>query len=213
MVGVLSNNEELNKRRLGISQLLKRRDLIDILGVPLQVIDEDSNKDNARYIVRGFFKSPLGGIIDSISMESDKATMFLKNARISGKYQDLPFIQESSHEYKFPDGSYYPLQLGKEGKVIHTETRTTTMIGKTRTESIKNEYHYKVERLEEITVPAGTFKCFKIVHYNNNGKAISTHYESDRVTQYEVKSIDHETGEVIELISLESGLTRSKESI
>ena len=79
------------------------------------------------------------------------------------------------------------------------------MLGRTQTETKKIIYTYKVEGIEEVSVPAGVFRCFKIVQYDDDaGIAISTHWESDRVRQYEVKTIDHETGEVIELIALGS---------
>jgi hypothetical protein len=82
------------------------------------------------------------------------------------------------------------------------------MLGKTQTETKTINYIYKVEGIEEITVPAGKFRCFKVVQYDDTDNPLSTLWESDRVRQYLVRSVDHETGEVIELKSLDSGLTR-----
>jgi hypothetical protein len=147
-------------------------------------------------------------VISHALMVFEKATMFLLRARMSGEYQEFPFTHASSYSYEFLGKPYYPLQVGKECKVTKTETRTTTMLGKTQTETETINYTYKVERIEEITVPAGKFRCFKIVQYDNSGKALSTHWESNSVRRYEVKSIDHETGEVTELISVDSGLIR-----
>lgn len=141
-------------------------------------------------------------------MELDKTTMSLIRSRMSGEYQGFPFVQASNHSYEFLGKPYYPLQIGKECQVIKTEIRTTTMMGKTQTETKIINYTFKVEGIEEITVPAGTFKCFKIVEYDDAGRALSTHWESNEVRQLEIKRIDHETEEVIELISLNSGLTR-----
>ena len=215
MVGVLSANQEsspgVKPRRLCISQLLKQQEIADMFGVPLKVTAKDVTNGKGRYVVQGSFKPPIGGVIKNTSMEFDKATMSLRRARMSGEYQGLPFIQESSHSYEFSGEPYYPLKVGKEGKVIKTEIRTTTMMGKTQTENKTINYTYKVEGIEEITVPAGTFRCFKIVQYDDAGSALSTHWESDRVMQYEVKSVEHEAGEVIELTSLDSGLTRLKQ--
>lgn len=214
MVGVLSVNKEsslgFKARRLCVSQLLTEQELADMAGASLKVISEEVIDGKDCYITQGSFKPPIGGVIRNVLMVFEKATMFLLRTRMSGEYQGLPFIQASHHSYEFLGEPYYPLQVGKECEVIKTEIRTNTMLGKTQTETETNNYTYKVEGIEEITVPAGTFRCFKIVQYNAAGRALSTHWESDRIRQYEVKSIDHETGEVIELISLDSGLKSLK---
>ena len=77
------------------------------------------------------------------------------------------------------------------------------MLGKTQTNIKTVNYTYQVEGIEEIIVPAGTFRCFRVVQYDDAGNPISTQWESGRVRQYKVKSVDHETGEVIKLISLD----------
>ncbi len=217
MTEVLSVNQEsslgFKAGRLCISKLLTQQELADMFGVPLKVNAKDVTNGNGCYVVKGSFKPPIGGVIRSISMEFDKETMFFLRALISGEYQGLPFIQTSSHSYEFLGEPYYPLQVGKECEMIKTEIRTTTMLGKTQTETKTINHTYKVERIEEITVPAGTFRCFKIVQYDDAGIALGTHWESDKARQYEVKSIDYETGEVIELISLGSGLTRLKQGL
>jgi hypothetical protein len=207
MTGVLSVNRglslEFKDRKLCISQLLTQQELDNMFGVPLKVTAEDVIDGRSCYVVQGSFKPPIGGVIKNISMEFDKATMFLLRARMLGEYQGLPFIQTSRLSYKFLGEPYYPLQVGKKCKVTETKTRITTMLGKTQKETKTTNYTYKVERIEEITVPAGTFRCFKIVQYDDTGSALNTLWESDRVRQYEVKRIDHETGEVIELVSLD----------
>jgi hypothetical protein len=55
--------------------------------------------------------------------------------------------------------------------------------------------------VEQITVPARTFRCFKIVEYDEAGIAVRTSWVSDEAKQVKAKSIDHETGEVTELVS------------
>jgi hypothetical protein len=39
----------------------------------------------------------------------------------------------------------------------------------------------KLEGIKEITVPAGRFRCFKIVEYDDAGNALRTWWESDKV--------------------------------
>ena len=177
-------------------------------GASLEVIAEQVIDGKDCYVTQGSFESPIGGVIKNVLLVFEKATMFLLRARMSGEYQGSPFIKTSRYSYEFLDEPYYPLQVGKECRVTKTEIMTTTMLGRTKTETRTMNYTYQVEGIEEITVPAGTFRCFKIVQYSSNDNALITHWESDRVRQYEVKTIDHETGEVFELISSDSGLTR-----
>jgi hypothetical protein len=211
VVGVLSVNQEsstgLKARSLCIS-LLTKQELADLAGASLKMTAEEVIDGKVCYVVQGSFEPPVGGVIRHALMVFEKATLFLLKARMSGEYQGLPFIQASSYSYEFLEKPYYPLQVGKECKVIKTEIRTTTMLGKTQTETETISYTYKIEGIEEITVPAGNFRCFKIVQYDDSGSAVSTRWESDSVRQYVVKSIDHETGEVTELIPVDSGLTK-----
>jgi hypothetical protein len=57
-----------------------------------------------------------------------------------------------------------------------------------------------VESIEEITVAAGTFKCFKVVTYDDEGVKLETSWYSDKV-KAKVKSILHESGDTRELQS------------
>jgi len=95
----------------------------------------------------------------------------------------------------------YPREVGKEYERIETETTTTTVMGETQTDTETNSYTYKVEKMEQIAVPAGTFRCFKVVQYDEAGTPLTTVWHSDRTKQFQVKEIDHETGEVTELVS------------
>jgi len=202
---------EIKDNKFCISQLLSRRELADIFGVPLKVTAEDVINGKQCYVVQGSFNPPIGGVIKNISMEFDKANMYLLRARMLGEYQGFLFRQTSSHSYEFLGAPDYPLEVGKECRVTETETRITTMLGKTQKETKTTNYTYKVEGEEQITVPAGTFKCFKIVQYDDNGSALNTLWKSDGSKQYEVKRINHETGEVIELMSLNSAKKKNGE--
>ena len=205
MVGVLSVKQVslpgFKAGKLRISTLLAQRELAKVADTSLKVTSEEVIDGKECYITQDSFEPPIGGVIRNVWMVFEKATMFLLRARMSGEYQGLPFVQASCHSYKFSGAPYYPLQVGKECQVTKTEIRTTTMLGKTQTETVTINYTYKVEGIEEITVPAGTFRCFKVVQYNDAGNALSTYWESDIERQYKFKIIDHETGEVIELIS------------
>lgn len=150
------------------------------------------------YVMEGSIEPPMMGIISSVSMKVGKATMFPVKTQASGEVEGLPFIVAVSYSYEVPGIPYYPLELGKETQVIETTTTTTTMMGKTETATATNTFSFKVEKIEEITVPAGTFKCFKIVKYDETGTPVVTYWDSDRVKHYQVKSIDHQGGGVEE---------------
>lgn len=168
----------------------------------IEVTGEDVSNGKDCYILESSFEPPVNGIIDSATAKFDKATMRLIRAQMSGEYMDMPFIVASSYSYEFPGALPYPREIGKEYEVTETETMNTTVMGETETETTVNTYIYKVEKIEEITVPAGTFKCFKVVKYDETGTtALETTWYSDKTKQYQVKEIDHESGDTMELIS------------
>ncbi len=164
----------------------------------LEVTSDDVVDGKDCYVMEGSIEPPMMGIISSVSMKVDKATMFPVRTQASGEVEGLPFIVAVSYSYEVPGTPYYPLELGKETQVIETTTTTTTMMGKTETATATNTFSFKVEKIEEITVPAGTFKCFKIVKYDETGTPVVTYWDSDRVKHYQVKSIDHQGGGVEE---------------
>ncbi len=167
----------------------------------LEVTGEDVTDGKDCYIVEGSFEPPVEGFIDTVTAKYDKATMHPVRMQMSGEYEGKPFIAASSWSYDLTGDPTYPLEVGKEIEVVETETTTIKMLGETETETVTNTYIYKVEKIEEITVPAGTFRCFKIAKYDEAGTKVSTSWTSDKVKQVDVKTINHETEEVTELIS------------
>lgn len=167
----------------------------------LEVTSEGVTDGRDCYVVEGSFEPPLMGYISSLSAKMDKATMYWLRMQMLGEVMDEPFIIAFSYSYEFPGALLYPLEVGKEIEVIETETTTITAMGETQTETVTSTYTYKVEKIEEITVLAGTFRCFKLVKYDEAGTAVSTHWTSDKVKQFDVKSIDHIPDEVTELVS------------
>ena len=92
----------------------------------------------------------------------------------------------------------YPLSVGKTWAV--TMNGTTTGLNQTATKTFR--YTYKVEKVESITVPAGTFQCFKVVQYNSSTNAVSdTLWVTDVTGGFTVKEIDNTSGTTQELVS------------
>ena len=83
---------------------------------------------------------------------------------------------------------------------IEHVTRVEVWGDETETESRTKTSTYKVEAIEEITVPAGKFSCFKIVEYDDTGQEHVTQWYSDKVKRF-VKRIEHGDAETMELKS------------
>ena len=94
-----------------------------------------------------------------------------------------------TQSYKFPNGLPYPLEVGKECKFVVTGTTTQTKMGQSKTDKGTGTVVRKVEGIEEVTVPAGTFRCFKITTYyyvGDNRINSGTSWYSDKV-KFDVK--------------------------
>ena len=150
------------------------------------------------YVVDILIDPPVMGIVDGGTGWAEKATLDWVKMESSGEYMGLPYTSSVEGSYKGP--TLWPLKVGKE--VTRTETTTTTIeiLGETETETEKETYTERVERIEDITVPAGTFRCFKIVEYDEHGSVSDEMWYSDEVKQ-SVKEISYKDGETTELKS------------
>jgi hypothetical protein len=92
----------------------------------------------------------------------------------------------------------YPLSVGKTWTVIINTTSTYL----DQTTTLTDSSIYEVEKVESITVPAGTFQCFKIVRYNSSTNAVTnTRWVTDVTEGVPVKYIDNLHGATTELVS------------
>ena len=108
---------------------------------------------------------------------------------------------KTTMEYEPKDSQLYPLTAGKEVTVTEIESSEFMFAGEGEEETITSTYTYVVEGIEDVTVPAGTFRAFKVVKYDADGEPAETTWSSDAVNGCDVKSIDHEEGESSDLIS------------
>ena len=92
----------------------------------------------------------------------------------------------------FPDGSPWPLEVGKKFTAVTSMRQVTVMgkaqvmgeirIGETRIEITTGSLEtYKVEKRERVKVPAGKFNCLKIVVFNEKGESYRTLWYSEEV--------------------------------
>ncbi len=167
--------------------------------VTIEVTGEDIVDGKESYVTEASFYPPLYGAIDSATLKIAKASLLVLSVQMRGTMEGLSFSAVTTSSY-FMNGSPWPLEVGKEVTVTETSTTTTTVMGETETEKEAETTTHKVEKIEEVTVSAGTFKSFKIVEYDEAGKKIFTRWYSDKVKE-DVKWIDHEDGTIGELIS------------
>lgn len=163
------------------------------------MVGEDVADGKNCYVTEALYKPPLVGFVSSVSEKIDKETMLTVRFQTSGELMGYPYITAVSYSYS-PEETFYPLEVGKELEVITTETTNTVSMGETQRETETSVLTYKVAKIEQITVPAGTFKCFKIVIYDDGGSALQTQWYSDK-TKWMVKTIDHEEEYIDELVS------------
>jgi hypothetical protein len=150
-----------------------------------EVTGEGSVNGRDCWILKETITPALYGIT-SATEKYDKANLFPLQSQASGSTMGVSFTTSIAYSYQPADASYYPLEVGMEVTVTETNTTTTTVAGQAtdpQTETITHDY--KVEAVEEITVTAGTFKCFKITDGN------ATIWYSDKVKQ-DVKRIEND---------------------
>jgi hypothetical protein len=153
------------------------------------------------YVVDISSDPALPGLTSSVTQEVEKATLWEMTARASGEAMGVPFETARSISREVTGDAPWPLQTGREWVVTETETLTTTSMGEMRVEPSTAVYTYKVEAVETVIVPAGTFECFRTVKYDEDGNAVQTMWRSDKVKQFGVKAVRHATGDFSELLS------------
>ena len=95
--------------------------------------------------------------------------------------------------YTYYGGAPFPLIVGKELNMSESMTYKTIIHDTTYTYEYDMSVIYKVEKIENVTVPAGTFTCFKIDMRNaTSGDLVYTAWYSDEVKTW-VKYIDYTT--------------------
>ncbi len=119
----------------------------------------------------GTFDGPVVWTISHGTWEGRPAVMQM--ARLGGSAFDpkthanmatLDAEGKATMVFDPPVGYQWPLQVGKTWTSKHTATTPAT--GR----SVPLEVTWKVEAWEDVTVPAGTFKTYKVVTTNNFGE-------------------------------------------
>lgn len=129
---------------------------------------------------------------------TDKATYFF-GGKMENPYNCDGEAYTWAETYSYDTWtSLFPLAVGNE---VEMETTTTQYWNGSQVgDPVVTTERYEVISTEVVTVPAGTFSCFKIVIYDGEGSVTGTAWYSDTVKTV-VKSTDAEGTTVMELSS------------
>lgn len=111
--------------------------------------------------------------------------------------ESIYMIRNMSYNYSVKP---YPLSVGKTWTVTVNRTMTSYH---TDSPPYRDTYSYiyKVEKIESITVSAGTFQCFKIVQYDEENSIIASEWITDVTKGNPVEMINEDNIEILELFS------------
>jgi hypothetical protein len=150
------------------------------------------------WVMETTFDPPYLGIVISTINKYDKTDLDI----ISSDYRTNQPGEFTSITYQISGTPYYPLSVGKESQEIDLQTITSGNSTIIQTENVTVITTTKVEKIETIKVEAGTFKCFKILKYDEKGKLIQVTWRSDKTKLFQVKIVDpSEEDGIYELIS------------
>ena len=154
-----------------------------------RVIGEEILKNENSYVIELSYEPPYLGISSKVSTWEERENGDTLRIIISSKSSGKPSTLLSDYTYRYPGAGKWFLEVGKEF------TRVQTMGGIENVTSV-----VRVEKWEEVSVPAGKFPCFKLVYYYENGDIWRTEWYSDHVKR-NVKWMESETEEMWELVS------------
>ncbi len=163
-----------------------------------KVTAEETLDDEDSYVIETSYDPPFSGINSDETTWVKKGTGDTMKEQMLGKYTGFLFTRTHTYSYQYSGAEKWPIEVGKEYSVTRTQTYIITTPYQTGTETKTSTV--KVEKMEDVTVPAGTFTCFKEVYYDEDGNVWFTLWHSDDVKRY-VKTINNETGETTELVS------------
>jgi hypothetical protein len=150
------------------------------------------------YVMTLTFDPVFMGFVVSVINKYDKATM----NTVSMDYNFVDKDQIRSATFQVTGDEAYPLFVGKTYKQVEVITLTTGNSTMPSSQDSTTTTTTKVEAIETITVPAGTFKCFKVVKYDEDGDIKQISWRSADTKYFQVKMADPNVpDEIYELIS------------
>ena len=140
--------------------------------------------------------------ISTMTTQIDKTTLNPVGVEAYGSVNGIAFTITTniSDDYSVKP---YPLSVDKTWTDTESATTTTLASGQSNTSTEIYNYTVKVESMESVKVPAGTFKCFKMVRYIGSTNAVDATLwvTTDIGVLGGVKEIDSHDGLMWELMS------------
>ncbi len=165
------------------------------------VTEEKTVGNHEVYIIEMAYQPSFDEIVDTIIMTADRSNMLPIEIRVLNESMGDQFDVVNTYTYEITGSPYFPKKVGNETTLIEMYTYVSTVYGNTETGTETSTSVYKVEQIEDVTVPAGTFKCVKEVEYDETGTAIGATWQTLDAGFYTVKTIDYETSDTEELVS------------
>lgn len=166
----------------------------------MEVIEEEDVDGEGYYVVEMAFDPPMDDFLSTVFAKVSKALYLPERMDANATYMGEEVSMSTMGTYDFHGSARWPLAVGNEYTVTENLTTIITAMGTTESENESQTNTYKVEALEDITVPAGTFECFRVVEYDETGGKMVTTWYSDQVRNT-VREEDHETGGTQDLVS------------
>jgi hypothetical protein len=166
--------------------------------VTSEITGEATVEGKSCWIMTTTFDPAYTGKVTSMINNYDKATMNIVK-------MDLITIaagEFTTAVYQTTGDVLYPVTVGEECREVESQTLTWGDASVSQSQNSTNIYVTKVEKIENITVEAGTFKCFKLLKYNSDGDLIQISWRSNDTKMFQVKMEDlSEPDAVYELVS------------
>jgi hypothetical protein len=177
--------------------------IVDLTGeyiTDYKVVDEDTVERRDCWVLEVTYSPPsYMGTFSAATVwyDQERGPILPVKVQLWGVHQGMPCVNVMINSYDF-EGKPFPLEVGREFKVINSSEMTLTRLGETDSTTLSSIDVYKVEGKDDITTPAGKFSCFRIVQYNGFGqKTAAMWYSEELKNNVGVKNIDPRTGRVI----------------
>jgi hypothetical protein len=166
--------------------------------VTAEIIGEEYAEGKDCYIMETTFEPPFMGTLTGVTNRYDKATMNIVAIDMHSTVPD----ELTNATYRITGTPFYPLAVGKEIEEVELMTLTSGNSIISSSQNSTTTTVTKVEKIEKITTEAGTFRCYKLLKYDQSGNLLKTTWRSEATKFFQVKMIDMtEEDAVYELIS------------
>ncbi len=137
------------------------------------------------YVMELTFDPPYQSLVSVIN-KYDKATTNIV-------YEDMKMTDPGDFNtvvYEVTGDDAYPLTVGKVYKQVSLMTFTSGNATISSSQNSTTTTTTKVEGIETVTVPAGTFRCFKLVKYDEQGNITQITWRPAATKFFQVKMSD-----------------------